>query len=464
MPTNLALDNSIHIFGDERILTVSELSFAIKGQIEKNFQSLKLQGEVSGLKKHSSGHIYLSLKDNDSVINAICWRGTKIGFPLEDGMEIVVKGRVTSYPARSQYQFIIEEANIAGEGALLKLLNERKKLFASMGYFDRKRPLPKFPRIIGIVTSKTGAVLQDMRHRLEDRYPFCYVIVWPANVQGAGAAEQVANAVRGFNFMTEKRPDVLIVARGGGSIEDLWPFNEEIVIKAVFDSKIPVISAIGHETDTTLIDYASDLRAPTPTAAIELATPVLSEVKLQISENVNRMQHSMLRIIKEQSSRLDATSRYLASSQTFVMSLTQKFDDRVERFGIAIENFVQKENLKLKTKKLISLESYLDLKKQKFEMILKSFQKLQESYLSKYFDKCESLSLDKLKKSYLVRYFDKCESLFKRLEQASFKKILEKGFCFITDKFGKIIETQNEFEISKTNGLRIHFQDGTANI
>ena len=443
MPSNLAFDN-IHIFGDEKILTVTELSLAIKDQIEENFKSLKLQGEVSGIKYHSSGHTYLSLKDNDSVINAICWRGTRLGITLEDGMEIVVKGRVTSYPARSQYQFIIEEANIAGEGALLKLLNERKKLFASMGYFENHRPLPKFPKIIGIVTSKTGAVLQDMRHRLEDRYPFCHVVVWPTNVQGTDAAEKIALAVRGFNFMTEKRPDILIVARGGGSIEDLWPFNEEAVVKAVFESRIPVISAIGHETDTTLIDYAADLRAPTPTAAIELATPVLSEVKLQISDNINRMKCSMLRIIKEKNIRVSATARYLASSQSFIIAITQKFDDKAERLGIAIENFINMKTLKLSSQRITNLDHFISLKKQQFET--------------------QAISFGKLVKNYLLRYFEKFETFSNRLEQASFKKILEKGFCFITDQFGKTIETKSDFETAKSNNLTVHFQDGSSKI
>ena len=474
MATNLAFDK-IHVFGDENVMTVSELSLAIKSQIEKNFSVIK------GIKHHTSGHTYLSLKDADSVINAICWRGTKLEISLEDGMEIVVKGRVTSYPARSQYQFVIEEAHIAGEGALLKLLNERKKLFASKGYFENKRPLPKFPRLVGIVTSKTGAVLQDMRHRLEDRYPFCDVLVWPANVQGVGAADQIAAAVRGFNFMTERRPDVLIVARGGGSIEDLWPFNEEAVVRAVFESKIPVISAVGHETDTTLIDYASDLRAPTPTAAIELATPVLSEVKLQVADNINRMSHLMLRVVREQMARVSATARYLASSQAFIIGITQKFDDKVERLSLAIENFISMENLKLKSKKLVSLQHYLRLKKQRFENCSNVLTRTFDSLLIRYDDKLSSMSdklgnldrfiqlkrhdietysnsFNKLVKSYLVRYFDKFESMAIRLEQASFKKILEKGFCFITDKFGP------EFETSRTKGLSIHFKDGSAEI
>lgn len=459
MLSNLALNNSLHILDDEKILSVSELSLAIKNQIEKNFASLKLQGEVSGLKRHSSGHIYLSLKDNDSVINAICWRGTKLNLQLEEGMEIVVKGRVTSYPARSQYQFIIEEASIAGEGALLKLLNERKKLFSSLGYFNNKRKLPKFPKLIGIITSKTGAVLQDMRHRLEDRYPFCNVLVWSVNVQGVGAAEQVAAAVRGFNFMTEKHPDILIVARGGGSIEDLWPFNEEVVVKAVFESRIPVISAIGHETDTTLIDYAADLRAPTPTAAIELATPVLSEIKTQLSDNSFRMNNFIQRIVREFSTRIDSVSKCLSSSQFAILGITQKFDDKIERFFVAIESFLQRESLKLQTKKLnnprdflqkqmlklqskklISLENYIGLKKQKFE-----------SYASAY---------DRTLKNYFDKYLEKIIVLSNRLEQGSFKKILSKGFCFITDNSGKTIETKEKFLKLKGSEFCIHFQDG----
>jgi exodeoxyribonuclease VII large subunit len=444
MSSNFAFDKSLHIFGDEKIFTVSELSYAIKGEIENNFLDIKIRGEVSGLKNHSSGHTYLSLKDDDSVINAICWRGTKIGFPLEDGMEIIVKGRVTTYPARSQYQFIIEEANIAGEGALLKLLNERKKHFASLGYFEKKREIPKFPNIIGIITSKTGAVLQDMRHRLEDRYPCCYVVIWPVNVQGAIAAEQVSSAIRGFNFMTEKRPDVLIVARGGGSIEDLWPFNEEIVVKAVFDSKIPVISAIGHETDTTLIDYASDLRAPTPTAAIELVTPVLSEVKLQVAKNSLRMITSLNRIVREFSLRIDSAIKRLMSSQFLIIAISQRFDDKIDKFFVAIENFIKRAELKLQSKKMINLESYILLKKQSYESVATLFVKLLRTYLDKHFSKMESLSA--------------------RLEQGSFKKILKKGFCFLTDKFEKPIETKIEFEKVKGNDVIIHFQDGTANI
>jgi exodeoxyribonuclease VII large subunit len=357
MPQNLFVEKTIHILGDEKILSVSELSGMIKSIVEKNFIGVKVQGEVSGVKIHSSGHIYFSLKDNDSVINAICWRGTHLSFPLEDGVQITARGRVTVYPARSQYQFIVEEASIAGEGALLKILNERRKKFHEMGYFDKKRHIPKYPNIIGIITSKTGAVLQDMLHRLRDRYPFCSVVVWSVNVQGNEAATQVAEAVRGFNFMVDKRPDILIVARGGGSVEDLWPFNEEIVVKAVYDSSIPVISAIGHETDTTLIDYASDLRAPTPTASIELCTPVLFEVSLKITQVCERMTYAMRRILKEYASRTDGLTKTMSACKFFVINLSQRFDEVADRFIKSFETYFNFEALRLQKQKIIDLEN-----------------------------------------------------------------------------------------------------------
>ncbi|MDR1476248.1 MAG: exodeoxyribonuclease VII large subunit [Holosporales bacterium] len=443
MSLNVAFNtNRLLVFPDESIFSVSELSAAIKGTVESNYSSLKLRGEVSGVKTHSSGHTYLSLKDDDAIINAICWRGTKINFQLEDGMEIVVRGRVTVYPARSQYQFIIEEASMAGEGALLKLLNDRKKRFSEMGYFNKKNPIPKFPRIIGIITSKTGAVLQDMRHRLEDRYRFCEVIVWPVNVQGSSSAEQVANAIRGFNFMIDKKPEVLIVARGGGSIEDLWPFNEEIVVKTVFDSKIPIVSAIGHETDTTLIDYAADLRAPTPTAAIELITPVLADVKLQISENCGKMNLAISRMMKEYRTRLTVYAKCLLSSHFIILSIRQRFDDNIGRFLVAGNNYCQKESMKLQTKKLVNLNSYFVLKKQKFDVANKQLSKQMESFMSWYQNSIKVLS--------------------NRLEQSSFKKILEKGFCFVTDKDGQTVETKENFDSIQKNGFTIHFQDGAS--
>lgn len=442
---NLSFEGSAaRLIRDEKIFSISEISSLIKGNIEKNFSAIKIQGEISGLKVHSSGHIYFSLKDDESLINAICWRGTKINFKLEDGIQIVAFGNVTTYPGRSQYQFIIKEANIAGEGALLKLLNERRQKFAAEGLFNKKNPIPKYPNIIGIVTSKTGAVIQDMRHRLEDRYPFCTVLVWPVNVQGPGSADQISQAIRGFNFMTDRRPDVLIVARGGGSIEDLWSFNEEIVVRSVFYSRIPVISAVGHETDTTLIDYASDLRAPTPTAAIEFATPVLSEIKDNMYDFSSRMNHAMRRLYKESYTRFKSLSNALNSNRMMIINITQRFDDKIERFFNAMKIYFQRETLKIQKQKISKLEQYFLIKKQQYLSRRDLFDRIQSRYLNKFVDKLSVLS--------------------SRLEQSSYKKILEKGFCFISDDNGNLIDTTEKFHDSDMNKLSITFKDGSSRI
>ncbi|MEQ1889789.1 MAG: exodeoxyribonuclease VII large subunit, partial [Alphaproteobacteria bacterium] len=277
-------------------LSVSELSAALKRLVEGEFGFVRVRGEISGFTRAASGHCYLTLKDDRSVIDAVMWKGTasSLRFKPEDGMEVVCSGKLTTYPARSKYQLVVEAMAPAGVGALLAQLEERRKKLAAEGLFDaaRKRPLPYLPEVIGLVTSPTGAVIRDILHRLADRFPR-HVLLWPVLVQGELAARQIAAAIEGFNRLTPggaaPRPDVLIVARGGGSIEDLWAFNEEIVVRAAAASKIPLISAVGHETDTTLIDYASDLRAPTPTAAAEMAVPVRGELRVQVLDLQRRL-------------------------------------------------------------------------------------------------------------------------------------------------------------------------------
>ena len=265
--------------------TVTEISASIKETLEDNFGYVKVRGEVSGLSKPASGHVYLNLKDENAIIKAIAWRSTvaKLSFMPDEGLEVICSGRLTTgysdrYPGRSDYSIIIDSIIPAGEGALMALLEQRKKKLMSEGIFDQdhKKPLPLYPETIGIITSPTGAVIKDIIHRLEDRFP-CDVILWPVPVQGDDAAHLIADALNGFNNSLKdseiKVPDLIIVARGGGSIEDLWAFNEEIVVRAVFASEIPVLSAVGHETDTTLIDFVSDLRAPTPTACLLYTSP-----------------------------------------------------------------------------------------------------------------------------------------------------------------------------------------------
>src|SRR5438874_13416903 len=276
--------------------TVSELSAALKKTVEDAFGHVRVRGEIPGFRgAHSSGHCYFALKDENAKIEAVIWKSAlyRMRFKPQEGLEVIATGKLTTYPGSSKYQIVIEALEPAGIGALMALMEERKKKLAAEGLFaeGRKQLLPWLPEVIGVVTSPTGAVIRDILHRLQDRFPR-RVLVWPVKVQGDGSAEQIAAAIRGFNALPETgripRPDLLIVARGGGSLEDLWSFNEEIVVRAAADSMIPLISAVGHETDITLIDFAADKRAPTPTAAAEMAVPVRSELFVEVSGLVRR--------------------------------------------------------------------------------------------------------------------------------------------------------------------------------
>src|ERR1700676_5147702 len=276
--------------------TVSELSVALRKTVEDAFGYVRVRGEISGYRgPHSSGHCYFALKDEGAKIEAVVWKGVygRIRIKPEEGLEVIVCGRLTTYPGQSKYQIVVETLEPAGLGALMALIEERKKKLAAEGLFDaaRKQLLPFLPQVIGVVTSPTGAVIRDILHRLADRFPR-HVVVWGVRVQGEGSAEQVAAAIRGFNALPPggpiARPDLLIVARGGGSLEDLWSFNEEIVVRAAAESMIPLISAVGHETDITLIDFAADKRAPTPTAAAEMAVPVRAELFVEVATLARR--------------------------------------------------------------------------------------------------------------------------------------------------------------------------------
>ena len=319
-------------------LSVTELSARLKRTVEDRFGFVRLRGELSGVKRAASGHFYCSLKDEGARIDGVMWRGSaaRLGFVPEDGIEVVASGKLTTYPGRSTYQIVIERMEIAGEGALLALLEKTRQRLAAEGLFDpeRKRPLPFAPRVIGVVTSPTGAVIRDILHRLSDRFP-SRVLVWPVLVQGQDAAAQVAAAVRGFSALGEggpiPRPDLVIVARGGGSIEDLWAFNEEIVVRAIADCTIPVISAVGHETDTTLADFAADLRAPTPTAAAEFAVPVHAELANQIAELSLRQRRGQQRTLSLARERLAARTERLPQPQVLFAQRAQRLDDLAER-------------------------------------------------------------------------------------------------------------------------------------
>lgn len=335
-------------------LTITEISSLLKRTVEDRFGFVRLRGELSGVKRAASGHLYCCLKDEGAVIDGVMWRtgAQRLGFVPEDGIEVVASGKLTTYPGRSKYQIVIETMEVAGEGALLALLEKTRKRLEAEGLFagERKRALPFIPAVIGVVTSPTGAVIRDILHRLADRFP-SRVLVWPVLVQGQGAAEQVARAVQGFGSLDPNgaipRPDLLIVARGGGSIEDLWAFNEEIVVRAIAGSTIPVISAVGHETDTTLADHAADRRAPTPTAAAEMAVPVLRELAATLDEFGLRQRKCALRPVQLGRERLEARVARMPKPEALAAPAAQKLDDLGERLrrGLADQTVRARERL-----------------------------------------------------------------------------------------------------------------------
>src|SRR3954454_492879 len=314
--------------------TVSELSAALKKTVEDSYGFVRVRGEITGYRgPHSSGHNYFALKDEGAKIDAVIWKGVygRIRFKPEEGLEVIATGKLTTYPGRSSYQIIIESLEPAGVGALMALLEERKKKLAAESLFDeaRKQLIPYLPEVIGVITSPTGAVIRDILHRLADRFPR-HVIVWPVKVQGDGSAEQVAAAIRGFNALPEggriRKPDLIIVARGGGSLEDLWSFNEEIVVRAAAESMIPLISAVGHETDVTLIDFASDKRAPTPTAAAEMAVPVRAELFVEVTSLARRGMLCWQRGQENRRSELRAAARALPGAAELLAIPRQRLD------------------------------------------------------------------------------------------------------------------------------------------
>ncbi|WP_445492609.1 exodeoxyribonuclease VII large subunit [Rhodopseudomonas sp. RCAM05734] len=314
--------------------TVTELSSALKRTVEDAYGNVRVRGEISGFRgPHSSGHCYFALKDEGAKIEAVIWKGVhgRMRFKPQEGLEVIATGKLTTYPGSSKYQIVIDAIEPAGVGALMALMEERKRKLGAEGLFDesRKQLLPWLPEVIGVVTSPTGAVIRDILHRLADRFPR-RVLVWPVKVQGEGSAEQVAAAIRGFNALPEggkiPRPDLLIVARGGGSLEDLWSFNEEIVVRATAESMIPLISAVGHETDITLIDFASDKRAPTPTAAAEMAVPVRAELFVEVQAYARRMMLCWQRAQESRRNELRAAARALPTLSGLLAIPRQRLD------------------------------------------------------------------------------------------------------------------------------------------
>ena len=335
------------------VYSVSEFSHVIKKLVETNFSYVRIRGEISRPSFPGSGHVYFTLKDTDGTISAIIWKYTlpKLSIKPEEGMEVICTGKVTTFAGQSKYQIIVESMEVAGEGALLKMLEDRRKKLLQEGLFNQenKKPIPYLPERIGVITSPSGAVIKDILHRLSDRFP-SHVYLWPVAVQGEGSAQQVSNAINKFNQLTDetniKKPDLLIVARGGGSLEDLWSFNEEIVVRSVFKSSIPVISAVGHETDTTLIDFVSDLRSPTPSAAAEKAVPVRNELIARIDELNLRIKSSFNNKLYGNKDRINYLIKLLGKPDQIFENKTQKLDFIYKDFENLFKDiFLEKKNL-----------------------------------------------------------------------------------------------------------------------
>ncbi len=330
-------------------MSVSELSLALKRTVEDRFGHVRVRGEISGYKRAASGHIYFSLKDDNARLDAVMWKGgaARLPFTPEDGLEVVATGKLTTYAGRSNYQIVVDSLEVAGEGAMMLLFEKLKARLTAEGLFapERKKKLPALPRVIGVVTSPTGAVIRDILHRLADRFP-THVIIWPVLVQGEGSAAQISRAVNGFSAMPEDcpatRPDLVIVARGGGSIEDLWAFNDEAVVRAVANCTIPIISAVGHETDTTLCDFAADLRAPTPTAAAEIAVPVRSDLLQRVGQLGLRMANSVRKRVDLAAERLEAQRRLMPRLSDLAAPHQLRTDDLAERLRQSLRTRVGK--------------------------------------------------------------------------------------------------------------------------
>ncbi|MBL4803052.1 MAG: exodeoxyribonuclease VII large subunit [Emcibacter sp.] len=474
--------------------SVTELSMALKRTVEDNFGYVRLRGEISGLKRAASGHVYLALKDEKAVLDGIMWKGVagRLTFRPEDGLEVICTGKLTTYPGRSKYQIVIERMEPAGAGALMALLEERKKKLAAEGLFEasRKKAIPYLPKVIGIVTSPTGAVIRDILHRLSDRFPR-HVLVWPVLVQGDGAAEQIAEAIRGFNQLDEAgpipRPDLLIVARGGGSLEDLWCFNEEVVIRAVADSDIPLISAVGHETDTTLIDYASDVRAPTPTAAAEYAVPVRDDLIYTLRDFDSRLHRSLRRSLQDKAQKLEGLSRGLPKPSEMLALGQQRFDDLSGRLPRALKLLAERRQITLdgvgrllrpdllrrdiergqeKTQQLTkgmdrAATQNIQKMADKFAATCRLFDSLNyKRVLDRDMEKIHDLSarMDRAEAQNIQRMSHKFEATYRLFDSLNYKRVLDRGFAVIRDDQGRAV-TQAA-ALASGDGLDMEFSDG----
>ncbi len=450
--------------------SVSELSGALKRTVEGNFQRVRVRGEISGFKRAASGHLYLSLKDDKAVLDTVVWRGVagKLGMRPEDGLEVVCEGRLTTYAARSRYQLVVESMAVAGAGALLALLDERRRALAEEGLFapERKRPIPTLPERIGVITSPTGAVIRDILHRLADRFPRP-VLLWPVRVQGKGADAEIAAAIRGFDGLAPDhplRPDLLIVARGGGSIEDLWSFNEEVVVRAAADCTIPLISAVGHETDTTLIDLAADVRAPTPTAAAEMAVPVRVEILADLGDHDRRMAAVMARRLDGERRAIEALARGLPRPGAMLEEAAQRLDDRCDSLRRVMTTALARRSAAL-AETAAGLVSPQQQAKAAGLRLQASAHRLQAAGTARLREAGEGLGrwtreprLERAAERRLTSASERLAAAAARLESVSYRSVLSRGFAVVHDSDGGLV--RDSAAARRAGMLEIEFHDG----
>ncbi|TYR32033.1 exodeoxyribonuclease VII large subunit [Mesorhizobium microcysteis] len=474
--------------------TVSEISGALKRAVEDQFGNVRVRGEISGYRgPHSSGHAYFALKDERARLEAVIWKGTfsRLKFRPEEGMEVIASGKLTTYPGSSKYQIVIDNIEPAGAGALMALLEERRRRLAGEGLFDegRKQLLPYMPRVVGVVTSPTGAVIRDIIHRITDRFPI-HVLVWPVRVQGETTGAEVSAAVEGFNALDPlgpiPRPDVLIVARGGGSLEDLWGFNDEAVVRAVAASDIPVISAVGHETDWTLIDHAADIRAPTPTGAAEIAVPVKAELEATLASLAARLRGCVSRHADRKRQALRAAARALPSPDQLLALPRRRFDEAASRLVRALASGTEAKRLHLRGLRLspsvlqrrvaearrrldrdgarvspAALSRRLDAHRQSLRVL--------ERHGDASLDRSAERRVARLHRAELRLRIEPIEEKLRarrrRLEQAdrllrsvSYQSILDRGFALVTDATGEIVRRAET--VARGDALTIEFTDG----
>jgi exodeoxyribonuclease VII large subunit len=458
--------------------SVSELSGALKRTLEDAYGHVRVRGELGGVKVHSSGHVYLDLKDERASLAGVIWKGTagRLRFRPETGMEVIATGRITTFAGQSKYQLVIETLEPAGVGALLAQLEERRKRLAAEGLFDaaRKQLLPFLPQVIGVVTSPTGAVIRDILHRLDDRFPR-HVLVWPVRVQGDTCAAEVAAAIEGFNALAEggriPRPDLLIVARGGGSLEDLWGFNDERVVRAAAGSMIPLISAVGHETDTTLIDFAADRRAPTPTGAAEIAVPVRSDLMAQTGDLARRLDGAVRRLLDRRRTELRGAARALPRAEDLLAPPRQRLDLAAGRLGNALVMNSRKHEARLADlsrrlarlspqARLAGFRARLDGLGGRLRAARQALARAEGLRISQRRDRLQALSAraERAMSAIVERRRTRLTGLWQLAESYSHHGVLARGFALVRDADGKPL--RSAAAVADGAGLEIEFQDG----